>query len=54
VLRLNAPVTMSAYGQLPTLNLLDQVLKTKQHSPTTTVLRIGAARASATPAGRRS
>ena len=31
VLRLNAPVTMSAYGQLPTLNLLDQVLKTKQH-----------------------
>lgn len=31
VLRLNAPVTMNAYGQLPTLNLLDQVQKSKTH-----------------------
>jgi hypothetical protein len=30
VLQLAAPVTMSTYGQLPTLNLLDQVSK-KQH-----------------------
>jgi hypothetical protein len=31
VLRLSAPVSMNAYGQLPTPNLLDQVLKSKLH-----------------------
>lgn len=31
VLRLNAPVTMNVYGQLPPLDLLDQVQKSKTH-----------------------
>jgi hypothetical protein len=31
ILRLSAQVTMSAYGQLPALTLLDQVLKSKLH-----------------------